>query len=401
MPKKKTGGKPVKAKSVKTKPDYVGSDWLLLTEITADPEVQARVGLSEEVIADYGSAMLEQIDTEGALQFSPCVVFREAKTFWLSDGFHRYTAALRTNGKVDRLDCEIRQGSKRDAMLFALGANITHGLRLSNEDKRKAVSCMLRDEEWQKWADREIARQCGVAHSFVGKVRAELNGAADGAAEDEEQRRTYRRHGKKTIMRTGGRRKKQKSAEDDDSDQQVADVETPPVAEPDAVEPVARSVEEHHANLQVEALRSANEKLTQDRRALQDKIERLQAGTAEPGGTLSEFQAAIKKWEDTVETQKGIIAKLQNENASLRAGVDAAPVVGTEPQSLADLFNRVVDMLALLDSALSEGPDRWPKKVSARSRNQQINEVHSFLTRLRGFRDVIELHSGVSEEEQA
>jgi len=58
-------------------------------------------------------------------------------------------------------------------------------------------------------------------------------------------------------------------------------------------------------------------------------------------------------------------------------------------------------VLALLDGALSEGPDRWPKKVSAKSRNQQINEVHSFLARLRGFRDVIELHSGESEEEQS
>jgi len=36
----------------------------------------------------------------------------------------------------------------------------------------------------------------------------------------------------------------------------------------------------------------------------------------------------------------------------------------------------------------------------SRDRNKQINEVHHFLARLRGFRDLIELHSGVSEEGQ-
>ena len=50
MPKKKTGGKPVK----KT----VGSDWVLLDDITTDGDVQARVELDEEVIADYGRAIM-------------------------------------------------------------------------------------------------------------------------------------------------------------------------------------------------------------------------------------------------------------------------------------------------------------------------------------------------------
>jgi hypothetical protein len=65
------------------------------------------------------------------------------------------------------------------------------------------------------------------------------------------------------------------------------------------------------------------------------------------------------------------------------------------------MFNRAVDALALLDGVLNkEGPDPWPKKISSRDRNRQINEVRHFLSRLRGFRDVIELHSGESEEVQ-
>jgi hypothetical protein len=41
--------------------------------------------------------------------------------------------------------------------------------------------------------------------------------------------------------------------------------------------------------------------------------------------SISEFQTAIKKWEDTVEVQRGVIARLENENARLRAGVAAPP----------------------------------------------------------------------------
>jgi hypothetical protein len=396
MPKKKAGDKPVKAKS-----DFVGSDWILLTEITADPDVQARVELDEEVVADYSRAMLEQVDTEEGLKFPPCIVFSEGgKTLWLSDGFHRFNAAQRTGGKVDRLDCEIRQGGKRDAMLFAFSANVFHGLRPTNEDKRKAVSRMLQDDEWRQWVDREIARRCGVAHSFVGKIRAELKEAIGGAiAEDPEQRRTYiTKHGTPSTMKTGGRRKPRKPVGDDDNDQQVEDDESSStsVAEPDL------------GAVEVEALR-ANGEPTDDKRALQDKItaleganellrneiESLRSGTAAPEGSLSEFQAAIDKWRDTVETQKVIIAQRDGEIASLRAGIAAAPT--GEPQTMTQLFNRAVDTLTLIDSAT---PDQWPKKISKQHYNQHASEVHRFLARMRGIRDVIELHSGESEEGQ-
>jgi hypothetical protein len=409
MPKKKAGDKPVLRN-------------VLLADITADMDVQARVELSEETIAEYGAAMLEQIQQQHN-KFPPAIVFDDGKTLWLSDGFHRFTAASRIGIKDPYLYCEIREGTKRDAMLCALGANATHGLRPSNEDKRKAVSRMLLDEEWRQWADREIARLCGVVHSYVGKVRAEVQEATGGVLdEDEEQRRTYvTKHGTKSTMKTGGRRKKQKPAKGDGNDQAVEDDETSSVAEPDL------GAERHHDDgdqisdvaegsgadawpdrgvMELMALRSANEKLSQDKRGLEarvtlleDENTSLRSGAAGSDGSLNEFQATIGKWESLVETQRAIIARLEHENASLRASAAAAST--GEPQTMTQLFNRAVDMLELLDGELSEGPNRWPKKVSAKSRNQQINEVHSFLGRLRGFRDVIELHSGESEEEQS
>src|SRR5690606_10483672 len=60
------------------------------------------------------------------------------------------------------------------AVLFSVGANAKHGLQRTNEDKRRAVTTLLIDPEWQKWSDREIARRTGVHHDTVGTYRREL-----------------------------------------------------------------------------------------------------------------------------------------------------------------------------------------------------------------------------------
>src|SRR6516162_1680317 len=86
-------------------------------------------------------------------------------------------------------------------------------------------------------------------------------------------------------------------------------------------------------------LRARNEELERENRrlmgeniALRSEIKELKA----TGGDMSigEFQTAIKKWEDTVETQRGIIARLENENATLRAGVGPPPADDGIPEFL-------------------------------------------------------------------
>lgn len=70
---------------------------------------------------------------------------------------------------------EVRQGTRRDAILYSVGANATHGLRRTNADKRRAVETLLRDEEWSQWSNREIARQCGVSLNLVNSMRKDLS----------------------------------------------------------------------------------------------------------------------------------------------------------------------------------------------------------------------------------
>jgi len=68
----------------------------------------------------------------------------------------------------------VKQGTERDAILYSVGANATHGMRRTNADKRRAVMRLLEDEEWGKWSDGEIARRCGVTRQTVTNHRASL-----------------------------------------------------------------------------------------------------------------------------------------------------------------------------------------------------------------------------------
>ncbi len=65
-------------------------------------------------------------------------------------------------------------------------------------EKEQAVLALLRDPMWSHWSDREIARQCGVSHSFVQDV-TKRNGLICRAA----GRRTYKNaQGVVTTMKT-------------------------------------------------------------------------------------------------------------------------------------------------------------------------------------------------------
>jgi hypothetical protein len=359
MPKKPTGGKPVTKN-------------ILLADITTDPEVQARVGLSEEVIADYGSAMLE-----GA-KFPPAVVFDDGTELWLSDGFHRYTAAGRIGIKDPYLYCEIREGTKRDAMLYAFQANLFHGLRPSTADKRKAVATMLDDPEWKGWADREIARWCGVSHPFVGKMRAELAEVSGGATtdEDDDERRYIDKHGTETTMRRKHRGvpRRQVRASDKKSDQQeAADEDSSFVAGSD------------RAAIEVTALRSANEKLSQDKRALQTKVEAQEGEIADLKDTLGTFQGTDDKWRDTVDTQRDIIATLQTENANLKAGIAQAPMPG-EPKPLLELLRETYNAVCVTTD--------YPPGLSKAATKDATRHVVAIRDHLHGLREAFQRKPG-------
>ena len=161
--------------------------------IVADPDLQPRSGMNLEAIEDYAS------DMRRGDKFPAVVVFHDGKKYWLADGFHRYRAARATKAKT--ILCEVRKGSKREALLYSVSCNAAHGQRRSRDDKWQAVSKLLKDREWGKWSDREIAKRCHVGHPFVGRVRASL---VPKTSEKTSSERTYTtKHGKTAEMKTG------------------------------------------------------------------------------------------------------------------------------------------------------------------------------------------------------
>jgi hypothetical protein len=48
---------------------------------------------------------------------------------------------------VTEAPAEVRTGSRRDAVRYSVGANSVHGLRRTNEDKRREVQTLLADAE--------------------------------------------------------------------------------------------------------------------------------------------------------------------------------------------------------------------------------------------------------------
>jgi len=134
--------------------------------IQRDMLLQPRAELHRDWIEDYALDM-----TAGAV-FPPVVLFFDGKRYWLADGFHRIYAAEAAG--LESIDADVRIGSRRDALRFALSANASHGHRRTNEDKRRAVDIMVADKEWSKLPDLEIARICLVGDRFVSSRRKRL-----------------------------------------------------------------------------------------------------------------------------------------------------------------------------------------------------------------------------------
>jgi hypothetical protein len=131
--------------------------------IRIDGGTQSRVELNQETVAEYCEAY------KAGANMPPVIVFYDGTDRWLADGFHRYFGAKAAG--LTQIYENITPGTLRDAVLYSLRANATHGLKRSNADKRKAVETMLKDGEWAAWSDRKIAEVCGVGNQLVGDVR--------------------------------------------------------------------------------------------------------------------------------------------------------------------------------------------------------------------------------------
>jgi uncharacterized ParB-like nuclease family protein len=136
-----------------------------LSEIAMDKATQMRASINRNAILDY--AEMEQQGSEPP----PIVLFGRfgRPKYHVGDGWHRIFVKRRLGKKT--ILAEVRNGGRREAVLYAASANLKHGVRPSLDDRRKACITLLKDAEWRKWTDTTIARQCGLNQQTVAKYR--------------------------------------------------------------------------------------------------------------------------------------------------------------------------------------------------------------------------------------
>jgi uncharacterized ParB-like nuclease family protein len=144
---------------------------LPLDQIRTDADTQMRIATSDKTVNEY----CEELD-----ELPPIVVFQVDGEYILADGFHRF-AAYQKCGR-DTILCDVKQGMLDDAREYACCANKAHGLRRTDDDKRKAVKAFFQIPGRDTLTNSEVGRRLGVTTPFVKTVRDEMGVKASPAS---------------------------------------------------------------------------------------------------------------------------------------------------------------------------------------------------------------------------
>ncbi|ODT71621.1 MAG: hypothetical protein ABS75_07315 [Pelagibacterium sp. SCN 63-23] len=279
---------------------------LSLDKIKTDGGTQSRSAINPEVVEEYAAIIRDGAD------FPPVTVFYDGKRYWLADGFHRLEA-YRKAGALE-IPAAVHQGTNREAVLFSVGANASHGLRRTNEDKRRAVMVLLGDNEWSQWSDREIARQCGVGRDLVGDVRRMVAGVRRSLSATDSEPRTYTtRHGTIATMDTARIGKSDQDFDQAEDDRQRSEVakNLPP------------EIQAHEAAKAARRAGGAATEVWTDA----DDIAELRAIVAQQTEEISDLRRTVAKYDNmAVEFEKGgfenVIAGLEQRIETLSRQVE-------------------------------------------------------------------------------
>jgi ParB-like chromosome segregation protein Spo0J len=252
---------------------------MLLKDISLNKQTQSRVAICQDTVVDYAEAMLD------GQSFPKITVFFDGIQHYLVDGYHRYFAYKKAG--VTEVPAEIINGTLRDAVLYAVGVNNDHGLRRTNEDKRKAVMTLLDDLEWCEWSDSAIAKACRVSAMTVGRIRKSLN------LEQTEKKYINKQGNEKTIQTENIGRK---------------------------VEPQIEPESEHDDHIQ--ELAQANVELAEELATLKDRlvIKAIDVTEEEKQNltdTMAELRATVKAQEAEISALKSARDQLLAKNAEM------------------------------------------------------------------------------------
>ena len=168
--KVKTGSSPLPDSTLLAALPPPTNEHLALADLDSSSTTHVRVEISKETVADYTDLLKE------GREFPPITVFRSAGKLYLADGFHRVAAHLAA-GRT-HVEAHVYAGTAQNALWFELGANATHGRRLTRAETRRALKLAL--DRCPDASSKDIADHVGCGSALVAKVRKERQRDADG-----------------------------------------------------------------------------------------------------------------------------------------------------------------------------------------------------------------------------
>jgi hypothetical protein len=131
----------------------------------------------DDVVLDPNLNLRDRLDPETVERYCDCwdrlppITLFEVDGRWLlADGFHRYAAAATLKKRT--IPAEVRPGAFEDALDFAAGVNLFHGLPLTRAERRRVVEVKLRLHG--AWSDRRLSEELGISRELIAKVRKQL-----------------------------------------------------------------------------------------------------------------------------------------------------------------------------------------------------------------------------------
>lgn len=137
---------------------------VLIEKINTDIDTQTRVSIDQETVDAYCDSV------ESKASFPAIILFTSdnGKSYVIGDGWHRTLAFIKAGKKS--IKASVQVGTTRDALLYSISSNSTHGLRRTNKDKRNCVAILLDDKEWNKKSNNLISKKAFVSLNLVNKM---------------------------------------------------------------------------------------------------------------------------------------------------------------------------------------------------------------------------------------
>ena len=142
---------------------------ILIIDIKIDGGTQQRP-VDEAVVARYAALMKDGV------RVPPVDLVRDGTTHYLTDGFHRVAAAIKLSKKS--IEVNFIHGAHREAIYLSFAANKENAFPRQPGTAKGIVEKILKDKEWSKMSQRDIARHVGCTQKFVWKICEEIKKSA-------------------------------------------------------------------------------------------------------------------------------------------------------------------------------------------------------------------------------